>query len=100
LVSRFHPGRPAILAAVTGTNGKSSTVSFIRDLWTHAGYQACSLGTLGLRSTGALHTNVEISLTTFDAKSTQLITSSLASQVSHLALEARPGPRPVGRPRF
>lgn len=88
LVSRFHPGRPAILAAVTGTNGKSSTVSFIRDLWTHAGYQACSLGTLGLRSTGALHTNVEISLTTFDAKSTQLITSSLASQVSHLALEA------------
>jgi UDP-N-acetylmuramoyl-L-alanyl-D-glutamate--2,6-diaminopimelate ligase len=39
LVARFHSGRPAILAAVTGTNGKSSTVSFLRDLWTHAGYQ-------------------------------------------------------------
>jgi UDP-N-acetylmuramyl tripeptide synthase len=33
LVSRFHSGRPGTLAAVTGTNGKSSTVSFIRDLW-------------------------------------------------------------------
>jgi UDP-N-acetylmuramoyl-L-alanyl-D-glutamate--2,6-diaminopimelate ligase len=88
LVARFHSGRPAILAAVTGTNGKSSTVSFLRDLWTHAGYQARSLGTLGLRSTGALHTNVEASFTTFDAKSTHLITSSLAPDVSHVALEA------------
>jgi UDP-N-acetylmuramoyl-L-alanyl-D-glutamate--2,6-diaminopimelate ligase len=88
LVSRFHSGRPGTLAAVTGTNGKSSTVSFIRDLWTHAGYQARSLGTLGLRSTGALHTNVESSFTTFDAKSTHLITSSLAPHVSHVALEA------------
>ena len=69
MVARFHPGRPAVLAAVTGTNGKSSTVSFIRDLWTHAGHTAYSLGTLGLRSTGALHTQVESTFTTFDAKS-------------------------------
>jgi UDP-N-acetylmuramoyl-L-alanyl-D-glutamate--2,6-diaminopimelate ligase len=88
LVARFHSGRPGTLAAVTGTNGKSSTVSFLRDIWTHAGHQACSLGTLGLRSTGALHTNVEASFTTFDAKSTHLITSSLAPHVSHVALEA------------
>jgi UDP-N-acetylmuramoyl-L-alanyl-D-glutamate--2,6-diaminopimelate ligase len=88
LVARFHSGRPAFLAAVTGTNGKSSTVSFIRDLWTTAGFRACSLGTLGLRSTGTRHTNVEASFTTFDAKSTHLITSSLASSVTHVALEA------------
>jgi UDP-N-acetylmuramoyl-L-alanyl-D-glutamate--2,6-diaminopimelate ligase len=88
LVAHFHPGRPAVLAAVTGTNGKSSTVSFVRDLWTYAGHKALSLGTLGLRSTGTLHTNVESSFTTFDAKSTQLIVSSVASYASHLALEA------------
>src|SRR6202451_509860 len=88
LVARFHFGRPSTLVGVTGTNGKSSTVSFLRDIWTHAGYQACSLGTLGLRSTGALHTNVEASFTTFDAKSTHLITSSLAPHVSHVALAA------------
>jgi UDP-N-acetylmuramoyl-L-alanyl-D-glutamate--2,6-diaminopimelate ligase len=88
LVARFHPGRPAVLAAVTGTNGKSSTVSFIRDLWTYAGHPAYSLGTLGLRSTGALHTQVESSFTTFDAKSTQLIAASLAGRDTRLALEA------------
>jgi UDP-N-acetylmuramoyl-L-alanyl-D-glutamate--2,6-diaminopimelate ligase len=35
-----------------------------------------------------LHTNVEGSFTTFDAKSAHLIASSLASSVTHLALEA------------
>jgi UDP-N-acetylmuramoyl-L-alanyl-D-glutamate--2,6-diaminopimelate ligase len=75
------------MVAVTGTNGKSSTVSFLRDLWTHAGFEARSLGTLGLRSTGMLHTNVG-SFTTFDTKSTHLIVSSLAPSVTHLALEA------------
>jgi len=76
------------MVAVTGTNGKSSTVSFLRDIWTHAGLNARSLGTLGLRSTGTLHTNVEAAFTTFDTKSAHLIISSLAPSVTHLALEA------------
>lgn len=88
LVARFHVGHPSTMVAVTGTNGKSSTVSFLRDIWTHAGYNARSLGTLGLRSTGTLHTNVEAAFTTFDTKSAHLIISSLAPSVTHLALEA------------
>jgi UDP-N-acetylmuramoyl-L-alanyl-D-glutamate--2,6-diaminopimelate ligase len=88
LVARFHGGHPSTMVAVTGTNGKSSTVSFLRDIWTHAGIQARSLGTLGLRSTGTLHTNVEAAFTTFDTKSAHLIISSLAPAVTHLALEA------------
>ena len=28
----FHSGRPATIASVTGTNGKTSTVCFLRDL--------------------------------------------------------------------
>jgi UDP-N-acetylmuramyl-tripeptide synthetase len=88
LVARFHGGHPSTMVAVTGTNGKSSTVSFLRDIWTHAGFEARSLGTLGLRSTGRLHTNVEAAFTTFDTKSAHLIISSLAPSVTHLALEA------------
>jgi UDP-N-acetylmuramyl-tripeptide synthetase len=88
LVARFHSGHPSTMVAVTGTNGKSSTVSFLRDIWTHAGYSARSLGTLGLRSTGKSHTNVEAVFTTFDTKSAHLIISSLAPSVTHLALEA------------
>ncbi len=39
---------PPTLVAVTGTNGKTSTVDFLRQLWTLAGRSAASLGTLGV----------------------------------------------------
>jgi UDP-N-acetylmuramoyl-L-alanyl-D-glutamate--2,6-diaminopimelate ligase len=37
---------------VTGTNGKTSTVDFLRQIWTLTGTRAASLGTLGLRAEG------------------------------------------------
>jgi UDP-N-acetylmuramoyl-L-alanyl-D-glutamate--2,6-diaminopimelate ligase len=44
-----HAGRqPEKIVAVTGTNGKTSTVDFLRQLWSLAGHRAASLGTLGL----------------------------------------------------
>ena len=43
----FYPRRPQTIVAVTGTNGKSSTVDFLRQIWAHAGKRAASLGTLG-----------------------------------------------------
>ncbi len=39
---------PATLVAVTGTNGKTSTTDFLRQLWTLAGHKAAALGTLGV----------------------------------------------------
>jgi UDP-N-acetylmuramoyl-L-alanyl-D-glutamate--2,6-diaminopimelate ligase len=45
--AKFFPCRPATLVGVTGTNGKSSTVDFLRQIWTGAGKRAASLGTLG-----------------------------------------------------
>jgi len=45
--ARFYPRQPEAVAAVTGTNGKSSTVDFLRQIWTSAGKPAASLGTLG-----------------------------------------------------
>ena len=44
--------QPAIMVAVTGTNGKTSTVEFLRQLWSLSGYAAASLGTLGLNAPG------------------------------------------------
>lgn len=43
----FHASQPDIIAAVTGTNGKSSTVDFCRQIWSGAGFAAASMGTLG-----------------------------------------------------
>lgn len=46
--ARFHGRQPHLIAGVTGTNGKTSTVHFLRQIWQHAGRSAASLGTLGL----------------------------------------------------
>ena len=43
---------PAIVVAVTGTNGKTSTVDFARQLWAGNGQSAASLGTLGVIAPG------------------------------------------------
>ena len=40
------------MVAVTGTNGKTSTVSFLRQLWALSGTKSASLGTLGLEADG------------------------------------------------
>jgi len=42
------------VVAVTGTNGKTSTVDFLRQIWVAAGEKAASLGTLGLVAEGFL----------------------------------------------
>jgi UDP-N-acetylmuramoyl-L-alanyl-D-glutamate--2,6-diaminopimelate ligase len=61
LAARFHLRQPPIIAAVTGTNGKTSVAHFAREIWVQLGYPAASLGTLGLvspagRRAGALTT--------------------------------------------
>lgn len=44
--------QPQLVVAVTGTNGKTSTVEFTRQLWASADERAASLGTLGLIAPG------------------------------------------------
>jgi UDP-N-acetylmuramoyl-L-alanyl-D-glutamate--2,6-diaminopimelate ligase len=49
LAGFFYPEQPAFMAAVTGTNGKTSTAEFARQLWQKLGNPAASLGTLGVK---------------------------------------------------
>jgi UDP-N-acetylmuramoyl-L-alanyl-D-glutamate--2,6-diaminopimelate ligase len=44
--------QPETVIAVTGTNGKTSSVEFTRQLWAASGAKAASLGTLGLIAPG------------------------------------------------
>jgi len=48
LAAKFYAPLPEMLVAVTGTNGKTSTVELTRQLWTMAGARAASIGTLGV----------------------------------------------------
>src|SRR5262249_31592429 len=48
LAARFYAGQPKTVAAVTGTNGKTSVASFLRQIWAANGFDAASLGTIGI----------------------------------------------------
>lgn len=48
LAARFFEPFPDTAVAVTGTNGKTSTVELTRQIWRMAGHNAASIGTLGV----------------------------------------------------
>jgi UDP-N-acetylmuramoyl-L-alanyl-D-glutamate--2,6-diaminopimelate ligase len=50
MAAAFYGLQPEVVAAVTGTSGKSSTVSFARQIWKSLGFSSASLGTLGIES--------------------------------------------------
>ena len=52
IAARFYGRQPRHIAAVTGTSGKTSTASFVRQLWTALGRKAASIGTLGIEAPG------------------------------------------------
>ena len=86
MVAEFYGRQPDVIAAVTGTNGKTSTTHFLRQIWQHAGRRAASLGTLGLTAPGG---DVAGALTTPDPVVLHGHLAGLAEDgVTHLAMEA------------
>src|SRR6186997_3164750 len=86
LASRIYPRQPEVIAAVTGTSGKTSVAAFTRQIWTELGYEAASVGTIGV-VTGKRE--VYGSLTTPDPVDLHRTLSELAAEgVTHLAIEA------------
>jgi UDP-N-acetylmuramoyl-L-alanyl-D-glutamate--2,6-diaminopimelate ligase len=45
----FYRKQPGVIAAITGTNGKTSVAEFLRQIWERVGWTSASIGTLGLR---------------------------------------------------
>ena len=83
---RFHAAQPEFVVAVTGTNGKSSTVDFARQIWSRAGLKAASMGTLGAIGPSG---KIDVGHTTPDPVTIHETLSALAGQgVTHCAMEA------------
>lgn len=102
MAARFFGRQPATVAAVTGTNGKTSVVTFLRQIWSMLGLRAASIGTLGISTTEVTPASAagtargpagEIalsgSLTTPDPVELHRVLAQLAdADVQYLALEA------------
>ncbi|WP_375428331.1 UDP-N-acetylmuramoyl-L-alanyl-D-glutamate--2,6-diaminopimelate ligase [uncultured Sphingomonas sp.] len=86
LAARFFKPFPETAVAVTGTNGKTSTVEMCRQLWRMAGHHAASIGTLGVTTADE---RVVTGLTTPDIVTFLSNVAGLAREgVTHLAFEA------------
>ena len=78
LAASFYAPYPQTVVAVTGTNGKTSTVELTRQLWRMAGEKSASIGTLGIT-------------TSVDQVSTGLTTPDIVTFLSNMAGLAKEG---------
>ncbi|HET9638961.1 MAG TPA: UDP-N-acetylmuramoyl-L-alanyl-D-glutamate--2,6-diaminopimelate ligase [Allosphingosinicella sp.] len=78
LAAKYFEPFPATMVAVTGTNGKTSSVELTRQLWRMAGHHAASIGTLGVT-------------TADDRTTTGLTTPDIVTFLSNMAGLAREG---------
>ncbi|MEM9371732.1 MAG: UDP-N-acetylmuramoyl-L-alanyl-D-glutamate--2,6-diaminopimelate ligase, partial [Pseudomonadota bacterium] len=86
LAPRVYPGQPETLVAVTGTNGKTSTAHFLRQLWEAAGHRAATFGTTGVEGEGF---EEPLSHTTPEPITLHRLLSRLAvNGCTHAAMEA------------
>jgi len=86
LAARLYPGQPETLVAMTGTNGKSSTVEFLRQIWAKTGYKSACFGTLGITTDRGIE---KLTHTTPDAVALHETLAQLTQDgITHAAMEA------------
>lgn len=90
VAGRFYGPSPECLVAVTGTNGKTSTVEFTRRIWAHMGLKSASIGTLGVQTQdGDMRSDSGSWLTTPGPIRLRQNLADLKTQgVTHVAFEA------------
>ncbi len=86
LAAEFYAPYPNTVVAVTGTNGKTSTVEMTRQIWRMSGHRSASIGTLGVTTSDD---QVQTGLTTPDIVTFLNNMAGLERMgISHVAYEA------------
>ncbi|NUQ16882.1 MAG: UDP-N-acetylmuramoyl-L-alanyl-D-glutamate--2,6-diaminopimelate ligase, partial [Sphingomonas sp.] len=86
LAAKFYAPYPETVVAVTGTNGKTSTVEMTRQIWRMSGHRSASIGTLGVTTSDD---QVKTGLTTPDIVTFLHNVAGLERMgMTHLAYEA------------
>jgi UDP-N-acetylmuramoyl-L-alanyl-D-glutamate--2,6-diaminopimelate ligase len=92
LAADYYAPLPETNVAITGTNGKSSVASIVRQLWEYLGKNSASIGTVGIETNVMLdNSSLESipSLTTLDSLSFFKVLSALKkANVNHVIFEA------------
>ena len=88
MAARFFEVQPPHIAAITGTNGKTSSAVFLRQLFAAANYQAASLGTLGIDMGGGAIDAALDHTTPEPVRLHAALRDLVAHQVTHVAMEA------------
>ena len=86
LAGKYYGPYPEVIVAVTGTNGKTSTVEMARQMWRIGGHRSASIGTLGVTTADD---QVKTGLTTPDIVTFLSNMAGLERMgISHVAYEA------------
>jgi UDP-N-acetylmuramoyl-L-alanyl-D-glutamate--2,6-diaminopimelate ligase len=86
LAAKYYAPYPGTVVAVTGTNGKTSTVEMTRQIWRMSGHRSASIGTLGVTTSDD---QVKTGLTTPDIVTFLSNMAGLKKMgIDHVAYEA------------
>ena len=89
IAAHLFPRQPRHMAAVTGTNGKTSAVYFFRQICEMLGSTAATLGTLGLQAPVAWASDIKTHLTSPDPFTLHATLGNLLDEgVEYVAVEA------------
>lgn len=87
IAAKFYAPLPETIVAVTGTNGKTSTVHFVRQLWHLIDLKSASLGTIGVVENEQL--THDGAMTTPDTVTLYKTLHDLKTRgINHVAMEA------------
>ncbi|QPM89213.1 UDP-N-acetylmuramoyl-L-alanyl-D-glutamate--2,6-diaminopimelate ligase [Pseudooceanicola algae] len=83
--SLWFGAQPRVVVAITGTNGKTSVATFLRQIWQALGAQAINLGTTGVEGdfSRPLHHTTPEPLTLH-----RVLAEAAAAGITHCAMEA------------
>lgn len=86
MAAKFYENQPEVVVAVTGTNGKTSTVHYVRQIWLSLGLKAASMGTIGIRGPGV---DRDATLTTPEPVALHALLADISGHgITHMAMEA------------
>jgi len=88
LAGAFYVPQPPFIAAITGTDGKTSTADFFRQLWQMSYHKAASIGTLGVIGSLVNGSTSAINTTPDPVKLHQTLQSLAHEHCQYVALEA------------